>query len=309
MTTAVLLFDSQAAEIKRLLALSAAEIEFVEDLDDLESVRSCDLWLGTPDTAAKLLGKGCKPRWLQSTWAGIRPLLATGLPTDYRLSRAVGIFGQPIAEYVLARLLEHKQQLRARALSQTRREWNAAAPGILSGSKVLIVGAGEIGQSVAGYLRPFGVRLTGVATSTKPVTHFDTVVTMDDLCTAAADADFVVNILPDTAATTDIFDDAFFAALKPGAIFINVGRGSAVVDRALISALEQGRLAGAVLDVFREEPLPAAHPFWTTQNLTLTGHIAGPTIPSLICELFVENLRRFNAGEALKGEVDFLRPY
>ncbi|AWI81443.1 hydroxyacid dehydrogenase [Parazoarcus communis] len=305
----VLLIDPQATDIKHILAQSAPDIEFIEDIGDVESVRQCEIWFGAPDKAAALLVNGFKPRWFQSTWAGIRPLLSDRLPTDYRLSRAVGIFGQPIAEYVLARLLEHSQQLRARALSQAHQEWNASLPGVLSGSKVLIVGAGEIGQSVAGYLRPFGVRLTGVATLARPVPNFDAVVTLADLCTVATDADYVVNILPDTTATTDIFDDAFFAALKPGAIFINVGRGSAVVDRALISALEQGRLAAAVLDVFREEPLPVAHPFWTTPRLTLTGHIAGPTIPSLICGLFVENLRRFNAGDALKGEVDFLRPY
>ncbi|MBR0565906.1 D-2-hydroxyacid dehydrogenase [Azoarcus sp. L1K30] len=278
-------------------------------MGDDEAVRRCEIWFGAPDKAAALLAKGFKPRWLQSTWAGIRPLLSDHLTTDYRLSRAVGIFGQPIAEYILARILEQKQQLRRCATDQAERRWNPQPPAILAGSKVVIVGAGDIGQAVAGFLRPFGVRVTGVATQAKTLPNFDNVIALNDLRIAVADADYVISVLPETPATTDIFNTAFFAAVNPGAIFINVGRGSAVVDQALIAALERGRLAGAVLDVFREEPLPPKHPFWTTPGLLITGHIAGPTIPSLICGLFQENLRRFNAGERLNGEVDFRRPY
>nr|WP_249115647.1 D-2-hydroxyacid dehydrogenase [Azoarcus sp. L1K30] len=309
MRSPVLLIDSQADEIKRLLRASVPDLEFVENVGDDEAVRRCEIWFGAPDKAAALLAKGFKPRWLQSTWAGIRPLLSDHLTTDYRLSRAVGIFGQPIAEYILARILEQKQQLRRCATDQAERRWNPQPPAILAGSKVVIVGAGDIGQAVAGFLRPFGVRVTGVATQAKTLPNFDNVIALNDLRIAVADADYVISVLPETPATTDIFNTAFFAAVNPGAIFINVGRGSAVVDQALIAALERGRLAGAVLDVFREEPLPPKHPFWTTPGLLITGHIAGPTIPSLICGLFQENLRRFNAGERLNGEVDFRRPY
>ncbi|MNY32876.1 Glyoxylate/hydroxypyruvate reductase A [compost metagenome] len=88
-----------------------------------------------------------------------------------------------------------------------------------------------------------------------------------------------------------------------------MGRGTAVVDAALLAALREGRLAGAVLDVFREEPLPAEHPFWAAPGVTLTGHIAGPLVPAALARLFVDNLARFRADDALRGEVDFAGTY
>jgi phosphoglycerate dehydrogenase-like enzyme len=107
----------------------------------------------------------------------------------------------------------------------------------------------------------------------------------------------------------DIYDAALFACCKPSALFINAGRGVAVVDKALVSALQQGRLAGAVIDVCREEPLAAGHPFWDAPRLLLTGHSAAPTDPHLLVQLFLENLARWRAGAALRGQVDFTRGY
>jgi phosphoglycerate dehydrogenase-like enzyme len=135
------------------------------------------------------------------------------------------------------------------------------------------------------------------------------VVGLDGLCSEAAAADYVVNILPDSPETTDLYNETFFRGLRPSALFLNVGRGTAVVDSALLAALREGRLTGAVLNVFREEPLPAEHPFWAAPGLTLTGHIAGPLVPAALARLFVDNLMRFQAGAALNGEVDFTRAY
>ncbi|WP_282876999.1 NAD(P)-dependent oxidoreductase [Pseudomonas peli] len=123
------------------------------------------MWLGQPDLLASLLRQGHKPQWVQSTWAGITPLLADGLPRDYRLTRAVGIFGQVMAEYMLTYMLGHEREVLSRLVSQVERRWDDRPGRTLEGRKVLIVGTGDIGQRVAEFLLPFGVVLYGVASS------------------------------------------------------------------------------------------------------------------------------------------------
>ena len=269
----------------------------------------CPLWLGQPDLLAGLLEQEHKPQWLQSTWAGITPLLAPHLPRDYRLSRAVGIFGQVMAEYVLGYLLAHERRLFARLAAQVEQHWDNRLPRSLVGRRVLIVGCGDIGQSVAQFLAPFGVELLGIASQARVQAPFVEVAGMDALPRLAASADYLVNLLPDTPATRDIYDATLLARLKSSAVLINAGRGVAVVDADLVAALEQGQLAGAVIDVCRQEPLPAGHPFWTAPHLLLTGHTSAPTEPHLMAQLFLDNLTRWRTGHELRGQVDFVRGY
>jgi phosphoglycerate dehydrogenase-like enzyme len=267
------------------------------------------LWLGEPSLLAPLLRQGLRPQWLQSTWAGITPLLVSDLPRDYRLSRAVGIFGQVMAEYVLGHLLAHERRLFERQQAQREQRWAPMLPRSLAGRRVLIVGCGEIGQAVAGFLAPFGVELRGVASEAREQAPFVEVAAMSALPRLVGWADFVINLLPDTPATRDLYDAHLLASFRPEALLINAGRGSSVVDADLIAALQQGTLAGAVIDVCREEPLPAGHPFWMAPNLLLTGHSAAPTDPTLMAGLFLDNLARWQAAEPLRGEVDFARGY
>ncbi len=274
-----------------------------------QSAASCPLWLGQPDLLAPLLRRGQPPQWLQSTWAGITPLLATGLPSHYALSRAVGVFGQVMAEYVLCHILAHERQLLARLAAQAERRWDNRQPRSLAGCAALIIGTGDIGLSVAQFLAPFGIQLLGIASRSRSLSPFRQVAGLDALPRLVGEADYLINLLPDTPATRDIYDAALFAACKPSALFINAGRGGAVVDQALVSALQQGQLAGAVIDVCREEPLPVDHPFWGAPRLLLTGHSAAPTEPRLLVQLFVDNLARWRAGKPLRGRVDFARGY
>ncbi|MCG8707625.1 D-2-hydroxyacid dehydrogenase [Brenneria sp. 4F2] len=307
--TTVLLMDSRAEEIRAQLHASGLPIDLALSDGSAEQAQRHDIWLGEPDAAAVLLAQGAQPKWLQSTWAGFKPLLAMGLPRDYRLSRAVGVFGQPIAEYVIAQLLRHELQLDERQRSQNQREWHHRLPGSLAGKKALIVGAGEIGCEVAGFLQPFGIELYGIVNAPRRLPGFNDVMGMDGLQTAVKDADYVINLLPDTAATTDVYHSALFAAMKTSALFINVGRGTAVVDEDLLAALRAKQISGAVLDVFRQEPLPKTHPFWQAPNLTISAHIAGPMVPALLVRLFLDNLARLRQGETLRGEVDFTKGY
>ena len=296
----------------QLLQQAAPDLEVQTSGDSAQLAQmaaDCPVWLGQPDLMATLLRQGHKPQWLQSTWAGITPLLADGLKRDYRLSRAVGIFGQVMAEYVLTYMLGHEREVIARLLSQVERKWDNRTGQSLVGRKVLIAGAGDIGQTVAQFLAPFGVELYAIASAVREQAPFKEVATLSDLPRLVGQMDYVVNLLPNTPQTHDLYDAELFALFNPEGVFINAGRGVAVVDADLVEALRVGHLAGAIIDVCRQEPLPAKHPFWTAWGLLLTGHSSAPTSPSLMVQLFVDNLRAFQAGEALRGEVDFARGY
>ncbi|WP_342622983.1 D-2-hydroxyacid dehydrogenase [Pseudomonas alkylphenolica] len=308
----VLIAEQDHALYARLLREAAPDLEVLTSGDSAEladQAAQCPVWLGQPDLLATLLRQGHQPQWLQSTWAGITPLLADGLQRDYRLTRAVGIFGQVMAEYVLTYMLGHEREVMARLVSQVERKWDDRPGRSLEGRRVLIVGTGDIGQRVAEFLLPFGVKLYGIASQAREQAPFIEVAAMSELGRLVGEVDYVVNLLPDTPATHDLYDAALFARFNPEALFINAGRGVAVVDGDLVEALKLGHLAGAVIDVCRQEPLPARHPFWTAWGLLLTGHSSAPTSPTAMVRLFVENLRAYQAAEELRGEVDFQRGY
>ncbi|SCW98978.1 MULTISPECIES: D-2-hydroxyacid dehydrogenase [unclassified Pseudomonas] len=308
----VLIAEHDHSVYAQLLRQAAPDIEVLTSGDSAELSRlaaDCPVWLGQPDLLATLLRQGHQPRWLQSTWAGITPLLADGLSRDYRLTRAVGIFGQVMAEYVLTYMLGHEREVLARLVSQVERKWDNRQGQGLAGRKVLIVGTGDIGQRVAQFLVPFGVQLYGIASEARTLAPFIEVGALKDLPRLVGEMDYVINLLPNTPDTHDIYDAALFKQFKPSGLFINVGRGVAVVDADLVQALKDGHLAGAVIDVCRQEPLPQRHPFWTAWGLLLTGHSSAPTSPPMMVQLFLENLRAYQADEALRGEVDFSRGY
>ncbi|MNJ52357.1 Glyoxylate/hydroxypyruvate reductase A [compost metagenome] len=206
-------------------------------------------------------------------------------------------------------MLGHEREVMARLVSQVERKWDDRPGRTLEGRRALIVGTGDIGQRVAEFLLPFGVKLYGIASQAREQAPFIEVAAMSELGRLVGEVDYVINLLPDTPATHDLYDAALFARFNPEALFINAGRGVAVVDGDLVDALKLGHLAGAVIDVCRQEPLPARHPFWTAWGLLLTGHSSAPTSPTAMVRLFVENLRAYQAGEALRGEVDFVRGY
>lgn len=308
----VLIAEHDHAVYARLLRQADPELEVLTSGDSAELSRlaaDCPVWLGQPDLLATLLRQGHQPQWLQSTWAGITPLLADGLPRHYRLTRAVGIFGQVMAEYVLTYMLGHEREVLARLVSQVERKWDNRLGQSLVGRKVLIVGTGDIGQSVAQFLLPFGVKLYGIASQAREQAPFIEVAGLQDLGRLVGEVDYVVNLLPNTPSTHDLYDASLFKQFKPTGLFINVGRGVSVVDADLVQALKDGHLAGAVIDVCRQEPLPQQHPFWTAWGLLLTGHSSAPTSPELMVQLFVDNLRAYEARQALRGEVDFARGY
>ena len=300
----VLIAEQDYSLYAQLLQQAAPELQVHTSGDSAQLAQlaaDCPVWLGQPDLMATLLRQGHTPQWLQSTWAGITPLLAEGLGRDYRLSRAVGIFGLVMAEYVLTYMLGHEREVMARLVSQVERKWDNRTGQSLVGRKVLIVGAGDIGQTVAQFLQPFGVELYAIASSAREQAPFTEVATLSDLPRLVSQMDYVINLLPNTPETHDLYDAELFAQFNPNAVFINAGRGVAVVDADLVEALRLGHLAGAIIDVCRQEPLPAKHPFWTAWGLLLTGHSSAPTSPPMMVQLFIDNLRAYQAGQPLRG--------
>jgi phosphoglycerate dehydrogenase-like enzyme len=246
-------------------------------------------------------------RWVQSNSAGVEDLAFPQLAErGIVLTNAAGVFDRGLAESVLGFLLAFS----GRILEDARRgpgEWVPGRTRLLRGATALVVGAGSIGTETGRLLRAAGLRVRGIArTARRAAAPFESIAGPEDLLDELAVADHVVNVLPITTATSGMFGAAAFAAMKPGAVFVNIGRGATVDEAALIDALRNGVIAGAALDVFEVEPLPAESPLWRMPNVLVSPHHAGDHDgwEADVVDLFVENLRRFVAGEPLRGVVD-----
>lgn len=270
---------------------------------------ACEIVFGEPDQVRGLLPALPALRWVQSTWAGVEPLLAPGLRRDYALTNARGVFGPLMAEYVFAYLLLHERRVLLRLEAQRQARWEPALTGTLRGKTLGLLGVGSIGGHLAGAARQLGLHVHGYTRQSESCPAVEAYFHGADLLRFACGLDYLVCVLPGTLATRKIVDAALLAALPPHAVLINAGRGSAVDETALVTALEQGRLAGAVLDVFEQEPLPPEHIFWCTPNLLVTSHTAAPSLPQELTALFIENYQRYASGQPLNHLVSFEAGY
>ena len=245
-------------------------------------------------------------KWVQSGAAGFdHPIFGQIVQKGARLStshgQAVGM-----AEYVLAGVLDALQRGGDRRAAQAQRRWERLPFREINGSRWLVIGFGAIGRGVADRARAFGAHITGVRRNAAPDPSADRIGALADLPALLPEADVVVLCCPLTAETRHVANAAFFAAMKAGAILVNVGRGGLVDEPALLAALDGGVPAHAVLDVFEAEPLPADSPFWAHPRVSLTPHSSGMSAGNAPRndQLFVENLRRYVAGETLLNEAD-----
>jgi phosphoglycerate dehydrogenase-like enzyme len=257
-----------------------------------------------------ILALATRARWLQAMSAGVEWALVPELTARIVVTRVPGVFGPWMAEYVLGWALSVTQRMECYRQAQRQRRWiDEVLPDRLRGKTFAVVGLGDIGRVIARRVRALGARVVGVSRSGTPVPAVDRVWRLAGLARALREADFVVLTLPLTRATSGVMGRAAFKAMQPSAWLINVGRGRLVDEAALVDALVQRRIGGAVLDVFREEPLPRDHPLWSTPNTIVTPHIAGPSTPDEIAPVFNENLARFVAGRPLRHVVNRARGY
>ena len=252
-------------------------------------------------------------RWVQAASAGVDGLLFPGLVRSHAvLTNARGVFDEAIAEYVLGLLLAFAKGFLGVLERQRERRWQHLDTEMLSGRHVLVVGVGSIGRAVGRRCVDQGMVVRGIGNTSRGGDDvFVRVDGPDELTTAVAWADDVVNVLPNTPGTRHLFDASVFAAMRPHARFINVGRGSTVDEAALVDALREDRIGGAALDVFEEEPLAETSPLWDLPNAIVSPHMSGDFVGwrEALVELFVDNLRRYLAGEPLRNVVDKERGY
>jgi glyoxylate/hydroxypyruvate reductase len=257
-----------------------------------------------------LYAKAPRLRWLQGMGAGIDWALTPELPPGVVVTRAPGVFGPWMAEYVIGWCLWVTQRMGTYREAQRRREWvQHIAPERLAGKTLAIVGLGDIGRIIARAARALAMRVIGVSRSGRRVAAVERVYPRRALHRALAVADFVVVVLPLSDETRGLIGVAELAAMRPAAWLMNVGRGAVVDEAALVDALTRRTIAGAILDVFTTEPLPRDHPLWALDNAVLTPHIAGPNMPEEIAPVFQANLTRYLAGRSLRHVVDRRRGY
>ncbi|MFD8614245.1 D-2-hydroxyacid dehydrogenase [Streptomyces sp. NPDC059631] len=245
-------------------------------------------------------------RWLHLTGTGTDHLAAAGLAPGTLVTTSARVPAEPVAEYALSALLMLLKDLSTLSARPQRRPWYASSATMLSGSTVLVVGAGRIGRAVLRRLGALGARSVAVTrTGQVAVPEADRTVGADRLAEAAADADHVVCCLPAAEGTRRLVGAAVFAALRPGAVLVNVGRAATVDDEALSEALETGALRGAFLDVHHTEPLPADDLRWRTPNLVVSPHcaFAFPGEPAAVARTFKDNLDDLRAGRPARDAV------
>lgn len=206
-----------------------------------------------------------------------------------------------IAEYVLANVLAETWPIAASRAAQAAGEWKRMPFRELGETHWLIVGLGEIGREIARRAKGFGCTITGLNRDGRADPAADATGTLRDLPKLLPTADVVVLAAARTDATTDLVNAQFVAAMKPGSIIVNVARGELVVDLALIAGLDKGAPGLAILDAFREEPLPRSHPYWKHPKVRVTGHTSSSGTGTLrrADNFFIENLRRYQKGEPL----------
>ncbi len=247
-------------------------------------------------------------QWVHVASAGVDAVLFPALRnSDVVLTNSRGVFEGPIAEYVLGIVLTFAKDFAGTFAAQRERRWHHRETERIDGGAVVIVGTGPIGRAAARILRSVGMRVEGIGRTRRDHDpDFGMVHGFDQLTRRLPHADFVVSATPLTERTIGMFNASTLAAMKPSARLINVGRGALVVTEDLVAALRNGVIAGAALDVFDTEPLPASSPLWSMPTVLVSPHMSGDFAGSLpvLAELFVDNYRRWLSGNPLRNVVD-----
>jgi phosphoglycerate dehydrogenase-like enzyme len=303
--------DSSAAYLDAIRAAGLAERVAVETLPRKEKP-SADQLARTEALMAYVVPPGLLPampklRWAQVMTAGVEEWLALpDLPPGLTLTCARGTHAESMPENIIGALLYVAKPYAMAVANQKRGTWVRTVAQPLTGKTLGILGLGAIGRQVARIASVLGMRVIGTRRWPQPMPDVAEVLPADRTPEVLAESDFVLLLLPATPETDNFINAGRLAMMKPGAWLLNFGRGHVIEDDELIAAVKARRIAGAVLDVFRREPLPAEHPFWTTEGIIVLPHIGGPhpQRDRFVARLFAENLERFLDGKPLKEVVD-----
>lgn len=319
------LYDPELLPPERFPADHAGDPSFSRSKEQDEKywsmIEAADVLYGIPqDNASGLLRASANSRlqWVQGTAAGSGSVVKDAqLPGQtlerLRVTTAAGIHAVALAEFALMGILNGFKDTPALAADQAAKHWPIVRSPVrlVSGSKLVIAGLGEIGVETARLAKAMGMRVSGTKRSVEPLPGVDEVTDMTRLPELLADADAFVNTLPATPYTENSLNAEIFAAMKPGGVFVNVGRGTVVDEKDLLAALDSGHLGYAALDVFAVEPLPRHSPLWHHPRVLVSPHAAALTWAEnkLIADRFSTNLSKFKSGEPLIHTVDTVHFY
>ena len=285
-------------------ASSLAEAQVV--VDEAEILITIGAQLGP--AAETIFTRARKLSWVQSIGTGVDRLAGHPcLRADVTVCNVRGVHGPQLSEAAFAAMLYFARTLPDTVRNQNARLWKRSAPSLLAGKTVGILGIGAIAAELAPRCVAFGMNVTGISGTARAVTHFDRVYGHSELETALADLDFLIVLTPYTPQMHHFLGRKAFAAMKPGAVLVNLARGGVVDEAALLAALDEGKLAGAALDVFEQEPLPSDNPLWAHPNVLVTPHNAGFHVgyPDQAYAAISANMARYLQGgaEALENKV------
>jgi phosphoglycerate dehydrogenase-like enzyme len=253
-----------------------------------------------PMMSERVLEKASNLKWIQALGTGVDGIAdRASLGKDVIVTNLHGVHGPPVSEAAFMSMLALSRQLPRSVRNQAAHLWDRFPARLLKDKTVGIYGIGVIAEELAPKCKAFGMKVVGISSAKRDVAGFDRVYARDELGVAVRGLDYLVLLTPLSSATKNSIDASVLAAMKPSAYLINLARGGVVDEAALIDSLRNKRIAGAALDVFSQEPLPADHPFWDMENVIVTTHQGG------FCDVYVDfampviehNLRKFLAGD------------
>ncbi|MFN8522856.1 MAG: D-2-hydroxyacid dehydrogenase [Chloroflexota bacterium] len=309
----LLIFSSDGPEYARVFAERAPDLSVhVYKRDDPASdafAREMDIMFAWYFPPALIQG-AANLKWIQSTGAGADNIMAARpLPPGVVASRMTDIFGPAMAEYALGYMLATSLDVPRILAQQRERRWEQFSAPRVRGKTAVVVGMGSIGAEVCRTLKAAGLHVVGISRSGQQSEYVHEAAAVSSLDEVLPRADYLVLVIPLTDQSRGLIDGRRLRLLPASAWLINMCRGAVIVEEDLIVALQDGIVAGAVLDVFQKEPLPADNPLWGLPNVIVTPHISGPDDVPLNAQRFLENFARFKRGERLAGQVDWTRGY
>lgn len=305
-------------ELRRRIAAIAPHLELVALSPDgqaegpYEDAEAMLRWEMDGETLRTLLPRMPRLRWLHTASAGVDRLLIPELRVHpCLLTNSAGAYAIPIAEHIIAMLMVVAKEIPAYLRHQREHRWKRVHAAELYEQTLAIIGAGHIGRETARRAQGLGMRTIATRRHPQPTPFIDQIYATGELHTVLAQADYAAITCPLTPETEGLIGEAELRTMKRTAWLINVARGRIIQEQALLQALSAGWIAGACLDTFAQEPLPAESPFWEMPNVILTPHNSwsSPRTRERLIALFLENLERFLAGEALLNVVDKERGY
>jgi D-2-hydroxyacid dehydrogenase (NADP+) len=277
-------------------------------LDMVDHHSKVDPYIGAADilitfgvqVAAHVFDKAKRLKWVQALGTGVDGIVdQPGLKKDVLVTNMHGLHGGPVSEAALTAMLALARDLPRSMRLQRARRWERFPARLLKDKTVGIFGVGAIALELAPKCKAFAMKVVGISSKKREVPGFDEMVGREALGEAVKTLDFLVLLTPYSEETHNIVDAGIFAAMKPGAYLVNLARGGIVDEAALIDALKAKKIAGAALDVFAREPLPADSPLWDMDNVIVTQHQGGffDSYPRFAIPVVEENMRKFLAGD------------